>query len=170
MRVSFNGIKNIGYTKFTYNFDNQEYINSPVSPNMAEEYNFLSLRLTNDKDGNDLSEYLKLIKDKPQFINSYNNDIICININKRYEHDEPSDIYYPEYDFQLNEQELELNDNNLKMFSFIGKILKKTKQMADNSHSKDIISTDFLTEISGSEGVKIMFDYLQNVMENYFNK
>lgn len=170
MRVSFNGIKNIGYTQFSYKTENQENTNSPVTPDEDYENHFLSLRLTDDKDGKDLSEYLTLIKNKPQFLNLYSNSTLILNINKRYESFENSDIYYPEYDFQINGEELELNDNNLKMFSFVSKLLNKTKEITNNSHSKNIKDTDVFVESNASQGSETMLNYIQNVMGNYFNK
>lgn len=169
MRVSFNGIKNIGYTQFSYKTEHQEN-NIPISPDEDYENHFLSVKLTDDKDGNDLSEYLNLIKEKPKYLNIFNNKTFVFNINKRYEPVKISEIYYPEYDFQLNGEELELEDSNLKLFSFLARILIRTKQISQNTTSKNTLTENAFGEPAASEGCKKMFDYIQNVMEDYFNK
>lgn len=168
MRVSFYGLKNIGYTQFSYKSEHQTENDEPISPDLDYENHFLSVKLTDDKDGNDLSEYLKLIKNKPQFLNIFNNQTLVFNVNKRYEPSENSDIYYPEYDFQLNGEELEVNDSNLKLFGFMSKILKSTIKASENKPKKNITNNDIFEEYNASNGCQKMFGYIQDIMENYF--
>ena len=56
------------------------------------------------------------------------------------------------------------------MFSFVSKLLNKTKEITNNSHSKNIKDTDVFVESNASQGSETMLNYIQNVMENYFNK
>lgn len=116
MTVSFTGIKNVGYMA----------CGSAEKGIYKKAFNF---QVTNDEQGNDLDKFDKVLE-KTGTVEKYQSDtpgLISLLISRTSKEDRSS-----EYKVVLNNNELELNDKNLPIFSFLSKtidsIINKTKE------------------------------------------
>ena len=147
----------------------------------------ISCKLTNDHYGQDLTNYVKALEKSEGKRHPY--DAGYINIITQYGDEFNSPKIY------LNGEELEVNDNNLGIFSFCAKFLKNVmpkikNQLTDgyyrsddfnkhifmNSDLKKVMSKEeydkFVPDIIKDEVIQshanIIFDKIQGVMEDYF--
>ena len=115
MTVSFTGIKNVGYL-----------MNGSAEQGIYKRA--INLQVTNDEDGNDLDKFEEVLKET--------------GTEYRYHMDTPGlisflmakqrkDNHMCTYDFVLNNNELEINDENLPIFSYLGKILTRISEMEE---------------------------------------
>ena len=107
MRINFTGIKNVGYETRQY----FHYVNNHESGDEfeeVEEEHFLNLELTDDKDGNDLSEFKKMIKTTD--LNYYDHPVDPAMLNIAISRDVVSDYLGQTIDYQvyINEADKEL--------------------------------------------------------------
>lgn len=121
MTVSFTGIKNIGCTQTKDIFGGYtDYIN---------------FQLTNDKNGDDLSNFhvvLSKVKDGAAYQHYTERGIISLAVNKM-----TSKSAGRRYYFELNGHEIEQNDENLPLFEFLAKKIKKISEMNESEYTID---------------------------------
>lgn len=198
MRINFTGIKNVGYETRQY----FHYVNNHESGDEfeeVEEEHFLNLELTDDKDGNDLSEFKKMIKTTD--LNYYDHPVDPAMLNIAISRDVVSDYLGQTIDYQvyINEadKELVIKDENLPFFTYLAKLMNKVKNTPDNKfkleddylYSKDaavsvIIGEDLedtygesypdaLKEIYSPQkiksGISTMNNIIRDMMMDYFN-
>lgn len=198
MRINFTGIKNVGYETRQY----FHYVNNHGSGDEFEEVedeHFLNLELTDDKDGNDLSEFKKMIKTTD--LNYYDHPVDPAMLNIAISRDVVSDYLGQTIDYQvyINEadKELVIKDENLPFFTYLAKLMNKVKDTPDNKfkleddylYSKDaavsvIIGEDLedtygesypdaLKEIYSPQkikaGISAMNNLIKDMMTDYFN-
>ena len=198
MRINFTGIKNVGYETRQY----FHYVNNHESGDEFEEVedeHFLNLELTDDKDGNDLSEFKKMIKTTD--LNYYDHPVDPAMLNIAISRDVVRDYLGQTIDYQvyINEadKELVIKDENLPFFTYLAKLMNKVKDTPDNKfkleddylYSKDaavsvIIGEDLedtygesypeaLKEIYSPQkiksGISIMNNIIRDMMMDYFN-
>lgn len=198
MRINFTGIKNVGYETRQY----FHYVNNHESGDEFEEVedeHFLNLELTDDKDGNDLSEFKKMIKTTD--LNYYDHPVDPAMLNIAISRDVVSDYLGQTIDYQvyINEadKELVIKDENLPFFTYLAKLMNKVKDTPDNKfkleddylYSKDaavsvIIGEDLedtygesypdaLKEIYSPQkikaGISAMNNLIKDMMTDYFN-
>lgn len=198
MRINFTGIKNVGYETRQY----FHYVNNHESGDEYEEVedeHFLNLELTDDKDGNDLSEFKKMIKTTD--LNYYDHPVDPAMLNIAISRDVVRDYLGQTIDYQvyINEadKELVIKDENLPFFTYLAKLMNKVKNTPDNKfkleddylYSKDaavsvIIGEDLkdtyeesypdaLKEIYSPQkiksGISTMNNIIRDMMMDYFN-
>lgn len=198
MRINFTGIKNVGYETRQY----FHYVNNHGSGDEFEEVedeHFLNLELTDDKDGNDLSEFKKMIKTTD--LNYYDHPVDPAMLNIAISRDVVRDYLGQTIDYQvyINEadKELVIKDENLPFFTYLAKLMNKVKNTPDNKfkleddylYSKDaavsvIIGEDLedtygesypdaLKEIYSPQkikaGISAMNNLIKDMMTDYFN-
>lgn len=198
MRINFTGIKNVGYETRQY----FHYVNNHESGDEfkeVEDEHFLNLELTDDKDGNDLSEFKKMIKTTD--LNYYDHPVDPAMLNIAISRDVVSDYLGQTIDYQvyINEadKELVIKDENLPFFTYLAKLMNKVKDTPDNKfkleddylYSKDaavsvIIGEDLedtygesypdaLKEIYSPQkikaGISAMNNLIKDMMTDYFN-
>lgn len=198
MRINFTGIKNVGYETRQY----FHYVNNHESGDEFEEVedeHFLNLELTDDKDGNDLSEFKKMIKTTD--LNYYDHPVDPAMLNIAISRDVVRDYLGQTIDYQvyINEadKELVIKDENLPFFTYLAKLMNKVKNTPDNKfkleddylYSKDaavsvIIGEDLkdtygesypdaLKEIYSPQkiksGISTMNNIIRDMMMDYFN-
>ena len=198
MRINFTGIKNVGYETRQY----FHYVNNHESGDEFEEVedeHFLNLELTDDKDGNDLSEFKKMIKTTD--LNYYDHPVDPAMLNIAISRDVVSDYLGQTIDYQvyINEadKELVIKDENLPFFTYLAKLMNKVEDTPDNKfkleddylYSKDaavsvIIGEDLedtygesypdaLKEIYSPQkiksGISTMNNIIRDMMMDYFN-
>ena len=198
MRINFTGIKNVGYETRQY----FHYVNNHESGDEFEEVedeHFLNLELTDDKDGNDLSEFKKMIKTTD--LNYYDHPVDPAMLNIAISRDVVRDYLGQTIDYQvyINEadKELVIKDENLPFFTYLAKLMNKVKDTPDNKfkleddylYSKDaavsvIIGEDLedtygesypdaLKEIYSPQkiksGISTMNNIIRDMMMDYFN-
>ena len=198
MRINFTGIKNVGYETRQY----FHYVNNHESGDEFEEVedeHFLNLELTDDKDGNDLSEFKKMIKTTD--LNYYDHPVDPAMLNIAISRDVVRDYLGQTIDYQvyINEadKELVIKDENLPFFTYLAKLMNKVKNTPDNKfkleddylYSKDaavsvIIGEDLkdtygesypdaLKEIYSPQkiksGISTMNNLIKDMMTDYFN-
>ena len=198
MRINFTGIKNVGYETRQY----FHYVNNHGSGDEFEEVedeHFLNLELTDDKDGNDLSEFKKMIKTTD--LNYYDHPVDPAMLNIAISRDVVRDYLGQTIDYQvyINEadKELVIKDENLPFFTYLAKLMNKVKDTPDNKfkleddylYSKDaavsvIIGEDLedtygesypdaLKEIYSPQkikaGISAMNNLIKDMMTDYFN-
>ena len=147
MPINFTGIKNTGYFRI-------------IDPINKEDNKIFSTMLTDDYTGEDLSEYRKVVNATGLRYNPLNNTMITLYIKKM--HPE-SDFEKPKYEFFLNATPLEVNDKNLKMFSYLAKTTKKIINKKDN---EIIVNKDFLESDDLRYGMIPKFD-LVNILKGF---
>lgn len=116
MKITFTGMKNASYI---YDIDNKD-------KNIKTR--FLSMQLTDDITGNDLTQYKQLISKNKEFQHPYYSNFINI----------ASHTYHGQKVLQLNGKNIPETDEYLPLFSFIGKLTKKTANKPE---------IEFLTEL-----------------------
>ena len=198
MWINFTGIKNVGYETRQY----FHYVNNHESGDEFEEVedeHFLNLELTDDKDGNDLSEFKKMIKTTD--LNYYDHPVDPAMLNIAISRDVVRDYLGQTIDYQvyINEadKELVIKDENLPFFTYLAKLMNKVKDTPDNKfkleddylYSKDaavsvIIGEDLedtygesypdaLKEIYSPQkikaGISAMNNLIKDMMTDYFN-
>lgn len=124
--IAFTGIRNIS---FLINNDTVNKTNIPTKDLI------LTAELTNDKDGNDLSEYLDIIDNTdPKFENPYLPGFVSIDYYTINGNDYPS-LYF-------NNEVLSVNKKNMPLFKFIGKLKNKIEKLPDDKFVSDNISSE----------------------------
>ena len=140
--INFTGIKNVGYTQRYYT-QKGEYVKTGDEFTEVENEHFINFELTDDFNGNDLSEYKRIIRttDLHNFVNPVNPNFLNIMISK----DVVTDNLGPKKDYQIwindSDRELEIKHKNLAMMSFIAKMLRKAANMPEN---KFVVNRDYL--------------------------
>ena len=133
MHVNFKGFKNIGT------------LGPAKSTGAKDVLNIFNMQLTDDYNGNDLSEYKKVISNHPELINTVNPyfmNLISFNFNGK------EGLF-------LNGKKLPLNDDNLDVYSFVVKAFKK---IAMQKTDKFVVNRDYLTSDDFYNGFTQFFD------------
>ena len=110
MSVNFTGIKNAGAMLM-------------VTPGTASQMRVLSVQLTNDKDGNDLDEFNEAMEStgQPKKFKTAYEGMVSINVAST----EPEEEYeIPKHEYYLNGSPLEVNDKNLKAYTYLAKLTR----------------------------------------------
>ncbi len=161
MQINFTGIKNIGYetrqTRSIYYDDGTCEFLCPDDDMSKEDYDediydhYITVQLTDDYNGKDLTEFRNKIKNTKfaEYLHPENPDLLSFSISKTDFTDEF--VTKPEVEFYINDcaDELEVKDENLALFSYFGKLLKRISQMKDSEFivNKNYIETDASTSI-----------------------
>ncbi len=137
MNIHFTGIKNVGFEtrRYAQKYEDEEDRNS--FSEVEDEY-FLNVQLSDDKYGQDLTDFRDHIRKTglKNFSHPYNPDMLSLQVSKDViERGYSKDIDYQVY---INDAdgELEVNDNNLQMFSYLAKLMNKIV----NLPNKDLIA------------------------------
>lgn len=175
--INFTGIKNIARAEFIRNDSTAKSI---------------SMVLSDDFRGNDLSDFYSAIEKITSNKSHYQNPIGSDLLNIECQEEKTAKRIY------INGKYIEPNDKNLPLFSYIGKLTKKIASMADKEMivNQDYIYNEadealiFGTKISENlpdfltpdkympnffdrSGVKTMAkkvnNFVQKIMNNYFN-
>lgn len=155
MDINFCGYKNVGFIrKIVYNGD----IYNPRTATDFSEECFLSVQLTDDFNGKDLTEYKKLLSttDMKKTPNPIGRDFVNISIAKK--HHSPKNNNDHNYTFFINKNKLDVNDNNLKFLSYIVKLVKR---IAETPEKKLIHNIDFLNGPDSSKAILLGEDLEQ---------
>ncbi len=169
MQVSFTGFKNVGFEKLVYkngysnpeefdeidddNFDNEDIddddLNDDDDNDLDDDFSvdveeqMISVQLTDDEDGNDLTEFKKLLSQTnlKNTLNPLNEDRFTFTISKETVKEEHETI--EDYEIYVNnaDKELTVMDKNLKILSFIAKLLTRISESPDEKLAPNI---DFL--------------------------
>lgn len=123
MNISFTGIRNTSYAVDRNNRTGQA------------EARYLSTQLTDDKYGNDLTQYKALINKNKVFQNPYYSNFINIAAFTKH----GMNI------IQLNGKTIPETDEYIPLFSFAAKITKKISEIPENDYINDIgyLKSDF---------------------------
>ena len=154
--ISFTGIRNIGYIKY-----------KRLSPVVAMKSRSLSMVLSDDYNGKDLTEFLDVLKKIPR-------------TQYGYQHPESKDILniecatFNDYDTLLiNGKPIKVDDEHLPMFSYIAKLTRKIagltdEQMVVNETYKECAADELLvfgkkvSEMQESQNSEQSLDYFLN--------
>jgi len=125
MSINFTGIKNIGAVEV-------------IIPSNNCDMSILSMQLTDDEQGNDLEKFKKSFY-KNQNLNDYltaYDGALSINVSTNVKKEED---YLPnKYTFYVNGTELEVNDDNLPVFSYLAKLTGKIANKKDSEMGGDV--------------------------------
>lgn len=163
--INFTGIKNVGYTQRYYT-QKGEYVKTGDEFTEVENEHFINFELTDDFNGNDLSEYKRIIRttDLHNFVNPVNPNFLNIMISK----DVVTDNLGPKKDYQIwindSDRELEIKDKNLAMMSFIAKMLRKATNMPEN---KFVVNRDYLDSYDAKSAI-IMGENLEDTYKELY--
>ncbi len=148
MQVNFTGIRNVGYNCDlmypTYIQDGKSVYN----PNEYADMNVINMQLKDDYNGKDLSDYKKAVQTSD--VENKRHPIVPDFINLavlKGELPTDKDTY-----FFLNGSKLEVNDQNMTIFSFLAKTLKKLKEQ---SLDKFVVDNDYLFSSDASQSIKL---------------
>jgi len=135
MQVSFTGIKNTGFLKV-------------ITPSTKTKAAVLNMQLTDDYNGNDLSEFKKLIK-VPGFYEKYINELDkeFVNIVATYSE---SEYGSKSLSFYLNGSELKPQRKTMPLYTFLAKI---TRNFANTPKEKCIVNSDYLASDKARYGI-----------------
>ncbi len=173
MNINFTGVKNISYKYQQYREDYDAegnfvgYLNPQAEIDNDEydedvyEHN-LTFQLTDDSDGNDLTEFRNNIKSSDVILppEQMNSDMFTVSIIKE---DLTEPYTSPITSIYLNDldEEVNVNDNNLSFLSYIGKLFKKIIRQEDSNfaNSKNVLKN----------GVNEMSELFTDRMIDYFS-
>lgn len=159
MNVNFTGFRNIGYLK-------KEYVNKKSDDfKESDEEQFINIQLSDDFNGKDLTEYRKKLKttDLKGCLHPYNKNSINIAIMKDVAEDNIGrDVDYGIY---INDDnELEINDQNLSMLSYIAKLLKRVV----NTPPEDfVVNKDYLNSMEAAYSIDLGSDLSHELGSQY---
>lgn len=169
MQINFTGIRNIGYERRYYeqssaNDPNEEFDDEYFEE--KEQEHFINIELTDDVFGNDLTEYKNIIKttDLKNYTNPINPNFLNIMMSKDEVKTNLEKI--TDYQFWINDSENEfvVNDQNLKMLSFIAKILRRISNTPDE---KFVVNQDYLNNDDAKDSVILGEDLKETYGEYY---
>lgn len=163
MQVNFTGIQNISYDyrKYKESIYNGYSLELPLDEDIDKNNydedvseHYINLELTDDENGQDLTEFRKQIKTtdlKGDCLHPVRKNLLNIAIiEEKY-----TDNTKPDVSIIINNHpdELEINDKNLPMFSYITKLLKRISKADDESFiiTKDYLQNDAATSIIPGE-------------------
>lgn len=123
MNISFTGIRNTSYAVDRNNWTKKV------------EARYLNTQLTDDKYGNDLTEYKALISKNKYFQNPFYSNFINIAAYNN----------YGTHVFQLNGKTIPETDEYIPLFSFVAKLTKKISEIPEKDYINDIgyLKSDF---------------------------
>ena len=128
MDIHFTGIRNASYI-----------VNTTKNCSIPMKERILNVQLTDDEFGNELSEFKKIIKTTGgEFLNRLNKDFVNINYFSINRDDAPA--------FILNGKLLQETDQNLPIFTFIGKLTKKISKMHNDNFVNDLSYLKFQSD------------------------
>ena len=153
MSVSFTGIKNVG-------------AGMVALPKTSEQMLVMSLQVTNDEKGKDLDEFKKVLaktKNSENYKTNYDEGLISINVSKQISEDE----FVPDKNtFYLNATPLEVNDDNIPMYTYLAKLTRNiaAKEYEDFDIDSDHFATkDFIYGTSIGYFVRKAFEVNPNI-------
>ena len=160
MDINFTGFKNIGSMSVTINdfiISGKKNLKIIPSPNNFFDAKILNVHLTDDFNGKDMTEFYQTaqkckLKD---YLNPINKEFMHILLLK-------NNIEEPAKGFFINNSQLDLNDENLSFFSFLGKLLRKISQTPEKNL---VVNKDYLEGDDVSNAL-IPFSDLKNVIVN----
>lgn len=180
MNISFTGIKNMGYQYRQYReayyedgsteyLDPDEDIDKDDYDNDIEEH-YLTVQLTDDYNGKDLTEFRNQLK-KADIVGNplhpVNSNLLSIAVCKE---NLTEDCVKPMISLYINDvaEPLEINDKNLSILSFIAKLLKRVSNCKDKDFvvNKDYIENDAATSIIIGDDLREDFGkYYDNLID-----
>lgn len=153
MQVSFTGFKNAGYLTV-----------ANIGEEPVEVYQS-NIQLTDDKDGKDLTEFKNVLrKTGGNFINPINKDFVNIECVSSPNTDEYGEDGVERF-LLLNQQEVEVCDENLPIFSFLAKL---TRNIAKKPLNDFVVNKDYLTSDDCRYGVMSGADMVDIVGEESY--
>ncbi len=168
MNISFTGIKNMGYQLIQYREayyedGTTEYLNPGEDIDKDDydsdvEEHYLTVQLTDDYNGKDLTEFknkLKTADIEGNPLHPVNSSLLNITVCKENLTD---DFTKPMISLYLNDatEPLEINDKNLSILSFVAKLLKRVSVSKDKDFvvNKDYLESDAATSIIIGEDLR----------------
>lgn len=159
MDVSFTGIKNIGSIFSSYNFKNSKapldlYGIPKDSTRIRTDAFWMNMHLSDDYNGKHLTNFKEAIKKSGLSMEDYKNPIDKNSLNMIVSRD------YHEIDgnlseineIVLNDKPLELNDNTLPVFSYLGKLVREITHKPDE---KFVVNRDYMESDDLANGLVI---------------
>ena len=181
MNIHFTGVKNIGYQcrqyrEAYYDDGTTEYLDPLDDELEKEDYDadveehYLTLQLTDDYNGKDLTEFrnkLKISDIKDNFMRPASSDLLTINVDKE---NLTEDYTKPLISLYLNGayEPLEINDKNLSLLSFIAKLVKRVSTMPDNQFvvNRDYLENEAETSLVPGNNLRLNFGkYYKELIE-----
>lgn len=132
MNVSFTGIKNIGYEYREYDDGNEDF-----NDNSTEH--FLTVQLTDDFNGKDLTEFRNKVKTSTlkDYYHPINPDLLNICMAQEVISDNIGESTELSIYINDSEDELHIEDKNLSMLSYIAKLLTRISKLPERAIKVD---------------------------------
>lgn len=127
--INFTGIRNIAFTPSIEAVGHGKFSNS------------LSMVLSDDFNGKDLTEFKKVICKISSKPFEYANDVSSDILNIKFLHGKNNQLE----NIFVNGKNLQVNDKNLPMFSFIAKLTKRIGQMSDKNI---VVNNDYVENVA----------------------
>ncbi|MGN0030664.1 MAG: hypothetical protein ACI37Q_01760 [Candidatus Gastranaerophilaceae bacterium] len=161
MNINFTGIKNVGYLhrnlREAYDDENEtvRYLDPDDDSIEKEDYDadidehYLTVQLTDDYNGKDLTEFRNVLKRSKIVgnpLNSNDSAIVSFAVTKEYPTDE---FESPQTYFYLNECDdpIPMEDKNLGLISFLAKLVTRVSK----TENKDfLVNRDYLDSIAAT--------------------
>ena len=181
MNINFTGIKNVGYLhrnlREAYDAENEtvRYLDPDDDSIEKEDYDtdidehYLTVHLTDDYNGKDLTEFRNVLKRSKLVgnpLNSNDSAIVSFAVTKEY----PTDIYEkPQTYFYLNEcdEPIPMEDKNLGLISFLAKLVTRVSKTENKDFlvNRDYLDTIAATSMIYGENLKAEFgeDYNKEI-------
>lgn len=158
MNIHFTGIKNVGFETRSYAQKYEDEEDDNKNFNEIEDEYFLNVQLSDDKDGNDLTEFRDHVRKTglKNFSHPYNPNMLSLQISK----DVLERGYSKNIDYQVYindaDKELEVNDNNLQMFSYLARLLNKISNLPNQKliAEREYLSDDAAESVILGENLK----------------
>lgn len=169
MQVNFTGIKNIGYenrfyTKSSVGYEDESDYEKDFQE--REQEHFINLELTDDVYGKDLTEYKNIIKTTD--LRSYTNPVNPKFLNLMISKDELADNLGTKKSYQLwindSENEFAVTDSNLKMLSYIAKLLRRISATPDGQFK---VNNDYIDSDDAKYGIILGENLEETYGDNY---
>ena len=193
-KINFCGFKNAGYFR-RIACDGNPFEHNVKAAFMDES--FLNIQLKDDLNGNDLTEFKKLLSttDMDKTPNPIGRDFVNLAIIK--EHSVENGKIVDDHSFFINDDRLDVNDGNLKFLSYIVKLVKRISETPEEKFARNfdfvdgpeapkaIVLGEDMDELGHEVGIPFMtkdlykpknvkagaedmFNTMQNIMMDYF--
>lgn len=165
MQVTFTGIKNIGFIKTSIDYANlgiikendqgwKRILQMPGPDFQLEEGYLLNMQLTDDFNGKHYTEFQKALEKSHLKTSNFRNPIHknFLNIFFNRELSKEDGNFSKESSFFINDEPLELDDKNLPLFTYIGKLIR---DIAHKPLEKFVVTPDYLESDELNKGMCI---------------
>ena len=164
--INFTGIRNIGYERRNYMQKHYDEATDSQFKDQEEEH-FINIELTDDYNGKDLTEFKNVLKTST--LSNYTNPIHPNFLNIGISKEVVTEDFNKTKDYQVwindADSELFVNDKNLRMFSYIAKLLKRIENTPDKNF---VVNNDYLN-YDAKDSV-ILGEDLEKTYGKYYNQ